>query len=58
MEVSTRYLSARTRKLLARMRLYCGERLGLVAMMVASRQAKKASNNVRGAAYTTMQNRW
>ena len=42
------------RTLLARMPLYFGERLGLVAIVVASREARKASNNVKCAAYTTM----
>ena len=36
------------------MPLYFGERLGLVAMVVASRKARKGSNNVKSAAYTTM----
>ena len=36
------------------MPLYFGERLGLVAIVVASREARKATNNVKCAAYTTM----
>ena len=47
MEVSSKYLSATTKTLLALMPLYLGERLGLVAIVVASREAKKTSHQVR-----------
>ena len=39
---------------MARMPLYLGERLGLVAMVVVSREARKASDKERSAAYTAM----
>ena len=44
---------ARRRTLLARMPLF-RERHGMVVMVVASGEAKKASNEVRISAYTTM----
>ena len=57
MEVSMKYLSATTtRTLLARMPLYFGVRLGLAAMVVAPRKARKASNKVKSAPYPTMHN--
>ena len=54
MEVSTKYLSATGRTSLARILLYFGERFGLVAMVVASRVARMASNTVKCAACTSM----
>ena len=55
-EVITKYSSATTRKLSARMPLPFGERLGLVAMVVASRESRKASNKIKSAARPTMYN--
>ena len=56
MGMSTTYLTATTRTSLVWMPLYFGESLGMVAMMVASREARKASSNVKSAANTTMHN--
>ena len=55
MTVSTKHLSATTRMLLTRMPLYFGVRLGLVAMVVASRVARKASNKVESGVYDDAQ---
>ena len=44
------------RTLLALTPLYIGERLGPAVMVVASREARKESNHVQSAAYTTMRN--
>ena len=52
MEVSTKYLTASTRTLLALMPLYFGERLVRVAMVVG----RNASNQTESAAYTAMHN--
>ena len=38
------------------MPLYLGERLGLVAMVVASREARKTPNKEKSAAYMTINN--
>ena len=46
---------ARRRTLLARMPLF-RERHGMVVMLVSSGEAKKASNEVKISAYTTMHN--